>query len=197
MTTTNTIFFTVTILISGCSLAISLYLIYIQPLKRKETQRYINFLIKFHIEQYFSKREAEYLKQKTGYLTAEQSASGANNLLPNNSEQPTPETLYSFMMTHYPEFISKLNKHIPTSLPYAEEQTCFLIKLGLKNERIAECMSVTVGSVVKNKQRLRRRLTDLPEDAKLVLWIQQLGEPLDKLPPVDVMFIKKGRRNYY
>lgn len=196
MTTTNIILFTVILLISGCSLAVSLYLLSMQPLKRKEAQKYIDFLVKFHLEQYFSKREAEYMKQKTSGLMAEQSPSDPNRALPNKPEQPTSETLYTFMMTHYPEFISKLNKHIPVSLPYAEEQTCFLIKLGLKNERIAECMSVTVGSVVKNKQRLRRRLIGLPENAKIVPWIQQLGEPLDKMPPVDVMFIKKGRRNY-
>lgn len=163
------------ILLSGCIVASGAYL-YIKNKKWQNLSRRIDTLVKLRVEQRLKQHEANCPLAKI------------HSLHDNNYSQPTQksqsiEMLYDFMMTHYPEFLKELTAHTLTHLSPVEEQTCFLIKLGLRNKMIAECMKVSSGTVGKNKQRLRQKLTGMPEEENLTHWIQQMGEPLHKLPP--------------
>lgn len=163
------------ILLSGCIVISSAYL-YIKNKKWQNLRRRIDTLVKLRVEQRLRQHEANCPLAKLHSLH------DGNYSQPTRKSQST-EMLYGFMMTHYPEFLKELAAHTLTHLSPVEEQTCFLIKLGLRNKMIAECMKVSSGTVAKNKQRLRQKLTGIPEAEKLTHWIQQMGEELYKLPP--------------
>lgn len=167
------------ILLGGCIVISSAYL-YIKNKKWQNLRRRIDTLVKLRVEQRLRQHEANCPLAKI------------HSLHDNNYSQPTlksqsTEMLYGFMMTHYPEFMKELTVHTLMHLSPVEEQTCFLIKLGLRNKMIAESMKVSSGTVAKNKQRLRQKLTGMPEEENLTHWIQQMGEVLHKLPPCYVV----------
>jgi len=144
-------------------------------------RRRTDALIKMRLQQQLKQHEAECPMVQ---ICAQHDGT---SLLPTGKKQ-SYKMILSFMMTHYPGFMKELEEHLHTRLSIAEQQTCFLVKLGFRNRQIGESTGVSPNSVIKTKQRLRQKLNGAPEGEELTQWIQQLGEPTGKMPPGYVVF---------
>ena len=172
----------------GCTV-ILLIQQFLRPLRWSQMRRQVDTLIKTRLAQQLQRHEAQcpmvqVFAQPDGTCTPSAGASTP----PDAKRQNHHRLILAFMMTHYPRFIKELEQHTHTRLSITEQQTCFLVKLGIRNKQIAESLGVSPNSVIKTKQRLRLKLTDAPEGEELTRWLQQLGEPLDKMPPGYVVF---------
>lgn len=162
----------------GCT-AILLVLYVLRPLKWWKMRRQVDALIKVRLTQQLQRHEArcpmvQVFTRPDGTFIHPEAA-------PPDVKNQDHKFLLSFMMTNYPGFIKELEEHTHTRLSITEQQTCFLVKLGMRNKQIAECMGVSPNSVIKTKQRLRPKLAGAPDGEELTRWIQQLGEPLRRL----------------
>lgn len=161
----------------------------LRPLRWSRMRRQVDTLIKTRMAQQLQRHEVQcpmvqVLAQSDGAHTPSEGASAP----PDAKRQNHHRMILAFMMTHYPRFIKELEEHTHTRLSITEQQTCFLVKLGIRNRQIAESLGVSPNSVIKTKQRLRLKLTNAPEGEELTRWIQQLGEPLGKMPPGYMVF---------
>lgn len=164
----------------------------LRPLRWSRMRRQVDTLIKARMAQQLHRHEAQcpmvqVLAQSDGMHAPSEGVSTP----PDGKRQTHHRMILAFMMTHYPHFIKELEEHTHTRLSITEQQTCFLVKLGIRNRQIAESLGVSTNSVIKTKQRLRQKLTDAPEGEELTRWIQQLGEPMGQMPPGYVVFGKE------
>lgn len=169
----------------GCTVVL-LVLHVLRPLKWRKMRRQVDALIKVRLTQQLQSHEArcpmvQVFTQPDGSFIHPEAT-------PPDVKKQNHKFLFSFMMTNYPNFVKELGEHTHTRLSITEQQTCFLVKLGMRNKQIAECIGVSPNSVIKTKQRLRPKLAGAPEGEELTRWIQQLGEPLSQLPPGYMVF---------
>lgn len=172
----------------GCT-AILLIQQLLCPLQWSRMRRQVDALIKTRLTQQLQRHEAQCpMVQVFTQPDGTHARPDHTPTPPDAKRQSHHKMILSFMMTHYPRFIKELEEHTHTRLSGTEQQTCFLVKLGIRNRQIAESLGVSPNSVIKTKQRLRLKLTDAPEGEELTRWLQLLGEPLDKLPPGYMVF---------
>ena len=177
---TNDILLISAILLAGCTIALLVELLF-RPLGWARMRRRIDTLIKVRLQQ-----QLQYHETRCPMVQVFTQPDGTTT--PPEGKKATAKLILSFMMTHYPKFITELEEHAHTRLSATEQQICFLLKLGIRNKQIAESMGVSTNSVIKAKQRLRPKLTGAPEGEELTAWIQCMGEPLGKLPQGYVVF---------
>lgn len=178
-----------TVLIIGSSIIITLGLTTIAfILQRRYEKKQVQRLLDSRLDQSLDQRIEQCMKHHKEHCPALKKAT----LLPVLNDVPTTKNechnlLSAFMMTYYPRFIVELKKHATGRLTSSEEHLCYLFKLDIGYAQIAEGLHITPNSVFKTRQRLRQKLKDV-DDPDLLRWMRQLGEPLEILPPGNILF---------